>query len=376
MSQAVYFGVGAVSRVGRVLDQLDARRVLIVRGKGSYAASGAERALEPGLRGRSVEFFSDFRENPRFEDVLRGLALFTPSRCDAVVAVGGGTVLDMAKLLIGLCQTSDPLAAVQGRTPLAGPTPPLVAVPTTAGSGSEATHFAVVYVDGDKYSMAAPCLLPGWAVVDPELTYSLSPRATALSGIDAFTQAVESTWSVHSTSRSRAWSARAMVLALEHLPAAASAPTPPVRRAMSKAAHLAGKAINVTKTTASHALSYPLTMHYGVPHGQAVCLTLGNLLAFNAATNDADLVDPRGVTYVKQVTAEIIHLLGCQGPGQARERIRDLIRSAGLATSLEGLGIPHEEGVQHAVNGVNVERLGNNPRRLSEPDLRALFDRA
>ena len=375
MSQKVCFGAGAVRRVGRVLDQLNARRVLVVRGKGSYAASGAERALEPGLHGRSVEFFSDFRENPRFEDVVRGLAAFTASRCDAVVAVGGGTVLDVAKLLVGLCTTPDPLAAVQGRAALVGDTVPLVAVPTTAGSGSEATQFAVVYVDGHKYSMSAPCLLPGWAVVDPELTYSLSPKHTAVSGIDAFTQAVESTWSVHSTDQTRAWSATAMLLAFEHLPAATSAPTPRVRRAMSKAAHLAGKAINVTRTTAAHALSYPLTMRYGVPHGQAVCLTLGNLLVFNAATNDAGVADPRGVAHVQQVTAEIIRLLGARGSGEAGERIRTLIRSVGLATSLENLGIAHDEGVRHAVDGVNVERLGNNPRRLSERDLQALFDR-
>jgi len=109
MRQEVYFGAGAITRVGRVLDRLNARRVLVVRGKGSYAASGAERLLEPCLRGRSVGFFSNFRENPRFEDVLAGLAVFTTSRCEAVVAVGGGTVLDMAKLLTGLATASDPL---------------------------------------------------------------------------------------------------------------------------------------------------------------------------------------------------------------------------------------------------------------------------
>ena len=375
MRQTVYFGAGAAVRVGRVLDRLNARRVLVVRGKRSYSASGAERALEPGLHRHSVEFFSDFRENPRFEDVLQGLAMFRASRCDTVVAVGGGTVLDMAKLLVGLCNASDPLAAVQGRAALAGPTAPLVAVPTTAGSGSEATHFAVVYVDGEKYSMAAPSLLPGWAIVDPELTYSLSPRSTALSGIDAFTQAVESTWSVHSTIQSRAWSTRATALALEHLSAATSVPTPRVRRAMCKAAHLAGKAINVTKTTAAHALSYPLTMRYGVPHGQAVCLTLARLLAFNAAANETDAVDPRGVEHVRHVIAETIRRLGCQNADEAQERIRVLIRSVGLATTLDDLGIPHDEGVQHAVSGVNIERLGNNPRRLTKGDLRALFDR-
>jgi alcohol dehydrogenase class IV len=165
-----------------------------------------------------------------------------------------------------------------------------------------------------------------------------------------------------------------MVLAFEHLHAATSSPTPSTRRAMSKAAHLAGRAINVTKTTAAHALSYPLTMEYDVPHGQAVCLTLPGLLAFNAATSDADVVDPRGAAHVVQVTGDIVRLLGCRLPQEAQTRIKALIRSIGLASSLEGLGIPHEQAVRHAVDGVNVQRLGNNPRRLSEEDLRALFE--
>jgi alcohol dehydrogenase class IV len=291
-----------------------------------------------------------------------------------VIAVGGGSVLDMAKLVSGLAFSEDPLAVIQGRAPIGQLAAPLIAVPTTSGSGSEATHFAVVYANGTKFSMADERLLPAWAVVDPALTDSLSPRNTAISGIDAFCQAVESSWSIHSSSASRAWAARAIALAVEHLPAAVNAPTPLTRRMMSKASHLAGRAINVTKTTAAHALSYPLTMRHGVPHGQAVCLTLGGLLVFNEQVTAEDVTDARGVGHVRRAIEDVSHLLGGENARAAAGRIDALIRSIGLSTSLEALNVPCKAAVDDAVAGVNVDRLGNNPRRLRERDLRDLLE--
>src|SRR5262249_51347864 len=136
---------------------------------------------------------------------------------------------------------------------------PLVAIPTTAGSGSEATPFAVLYVGHVKHSIAGPAMLPDVAIVDPSLTDSMSPALTAVTGMDAFSQAVESYWCIHSTERSKAYARRAIALVLEHLEVAVTAPREENRRAMSKAAHLAGRAIAITKTTGAHALSYPLT---------------------------------------------------------------------------------------------------------------------
>jgi alcohol dehydrogenase class IV len=279
----------------------------------------------------------------------------------------------MAKLLVGLGLVSEPDAAVRGLAAPGPPIAPLIALPTTAGSGSEATHFAVVYVDGVKHSLAHESLFPSWAIVDPTLTHSLSPRLTAVSGIDAFCQAVESTWSIHSTAETRAWAARAIRLSVDYLPDAVAHPTQRARRMMSKAAFLAGRAINTTRTTAAHALSYPLTMHYGVPHGQAVCLTLGPLLVFNSQTREDDVMDRRGVDHVHRVIDDLAGLLGCRDAESAARRISELVRSVGLETSLGALGLPAHEAAAHAVAGVNAERLVNNPRRLTGADLRALL---
>ena len=248
--------------------------------------------------------------------------------------------LDTGKLVNLLAAQEGPAEViVRGRTPAARAGLPLIALPTTAGSGSEATHFGVVYADKIKYSVASPFMLPDVSVVDPDLTMSVSPRQTAISGMDAFAQAVESSWSIHSTEASRQDARRAVQLALAHLPCAVTAPTLQHRRAMSKAAYLAGRAINVTRTTAPHAVSYPLTAHFGYPHGHAVALTLGEFLVYNSRVSDDDVTDPRGTSHVRRVVDELVQMLGCETAEEGRERVRAMMRAIGLATELSALGI-------------------------------------
>ena len=169
----------------------------------------------------------------------------------------------------------------------------MIAIPTTAGTGSEATHFAVVYVDGEKYSLAHPYLVPAYAVIDPLLTYSLPAGVTAASGLDAFCQAIESIWAVGATDVSHTFATEAARLAVQHLRAAVQNPTDTARAGMCRAAHLSGKAINISKTTAPHALSYVLTAEYGLAHGVAVALTLAPMLQYNAQVTAIDCADPR-----------------------------------------------------------------------------------
>jgi alcohol dehydrogenase class IV len=309
------------------------------------------------------------------DDVLIGVDAFRAASPDIVVAVGGGSVLDTAKLVNALAhQEAEPLAIVQGREQVRVPGVPLIAVPTTAGSGSEATHFAVVYVERSKYSLASPLLLPKAAIVDPALTFSLTPRLTAVTGMDAFAQAVESYWSVHSTDGSKACARRAIELVLRWLPRAVHEPTPEARRSMSKAAHLAGRAINITKTTGAHAMSYPLTMHFGIPHGHAVCLTLGRWLLFNSQVSDADVTDPRGARYVQQTVAELVTLMGCLDAEGGCRRIEELTCALGLQPRLGSLGISRPAAIDAVVPNVNVERVANNPRAPTPSSLRQLVE--
>ena len=155
----------------------------------------------------------------------------------------------------------------------------------------------------------------------------MPPTITADTGLDALCQAIESLWSVQSTSESIDYATQSIRLAWKHLEAAVLHPCEEDRRAMSQAAHLAGKAINISKTTAPHAISYTITSKFGVAHGRAVALTLGALLAFNGEISDADCTDDRGAEYVRQTVHTIVNLLGFETVRETEHGFRKFLVS-------------------------------------------------
>lgn len=348
MKQETHLGWGSIKEAESVLARYNTASVFLVAGKNSYQSSGAAKALTPVLARRRVIVFSDFTENPKSDDIERGAALFRQDPCDLILVVGGGSALDTAKLIRA--------AASEYK--------PLVAVPTTAGTGSEATHFAVVYRDGKKSSIANGLMLPDVAIVDPALTESMSPRLTAVTGLDALAQAVESHWAIASTDESKRCAISAMERIVEHFVGAITAPTKQAREAMAYASNEAGQAINITKTTAPHALSYVFTSRFGVPHGHAVALTLGSLIEYNAGVTEADAADPRGPEHVRKNISEMLRALRCESAAEARQKIESYMGRAGLATRLSDLGVSAED-IASCVESVNTERLANNPRRLA-----------
>ena len=357
-----------------VLESLPIERPFLVLDGAAYEASGARDALEPFIMRKAAVRFSEFELNPKLEDVQRGIEAYRSSKSDFVIALGGGTAIDLAKLIGALSvQTYSARDIATGSASIQVAGRPLMAIPTTAGTGSEATHFAVVYVDGKKHSVAHPSLLPEYAVVDPTLTESLPQRVTAATGLDAFCQAVESIWAVAATDESMDYATEAARLAFENLVAATNAPTPEARRAMCRASHLAGKAINITKTTAPHALSYALTSRYGVPHGMAVAFTLAPVFAFNANLTDHDCTDPRGAPAVRERISRIVDVLGGGGVEPACASIHKLLSQLGCGALSD---VCRESDLVSIVDSVNVERLSNNPRRASREQLLDILQRS
>jgi alcohol dehydrogenase class IV len=361
--------------VGDLFEDLSCRSVFLVADSQAYEASGARAALANALHEKHTVIFEDFEPNPQWSDVNKGVDLWKRQPCDVILAVGGGTALDVAKL-IGILASQDtpPRHVIDGTASITQNGPPLIAIPTTAGTGSEATHFAVIYLDGKKHSVAHQYILPNFAIVDPQLTYSLPPKQTAHTGLDAFCQAIESLWSIHSTDVSRTYALRALSLAYKHLPTAVNAPSPESRLAMSTASHLAGKAINITKTTAPHALSYIMTSKFGVPHGLAVALTIGPILVYNSQVTEKDVIDPRGVEHVNSVMSALCRSLECGDVHAAHERITNLIRSIHCDTCLSDIGISTASDRQLICDSVDVARLSNNPRMLNRCDLLKILD--
>jgi len=369
----LYFGAGALRRLPEILASNRARRVLLVTGRSSFAESGAERALAPLLAGVEVARFHDFGSNPVLEEVERGASLWRRLRPDVVVAVGGGSVIDVAKAVnvLGAQESSPREVLAHGlRSPSAGS--PLVAVPTTAGTGSEATHFATVYADGAKHSLAHDCLRPACAIVDPDLSSTLPPRLTAVTGLDALCQAIESYWAVGASPESQGFASDAVSFLWPAIATAVHAPDAAARAAMARGAYLAGRAIDCSKTTAAHALSYALTTRFGVAHGHAVALTLGRFFELNARARTLGVRDPRGVGYVERTLAALCTMLGEPDATAVARRWSALLESLGLETDLRRLGVSPGD-LDALVDAVNAERLGNHPVRLTRETLRELL---
>ena len=372
MTQKEYFG--SIDQLTTYLQEEQPKKIFLVTGKSSFTTSGAQEKIIPLLTGYKVIHFTDFSPNPKLEDVEKGLKCIDD--CDLVIAVGGGSAMDMAKL-VGIFSTQEKVPAeyITGGEKVASKQIPLIAIPTTAGSGSEATHFAVVYIDKTKYSVADQSLTPDYVIVDSSLTMSLPKPIAAATGMDAFAQAVEGYWSINSTDESKAYSREAIELLVAHLEKAVNENDAEAKANVARAANLAGKAINIAKTTASHAVSYPITSYFGVAHGHAAALILGEMLKYNAEITPEDTCnDKRGIDYVKGVINELVDLLGLDSVQNAPAWLDNFMTSIGLATRLSEVGITTDEDINIIIaHGFNPARVKNNPRFLTEDELRAIL---
>ncbi len=375
MKQVSYVGYNALDAVKPLLEQSGFNRILLVHGKKSFALCGAEEKLSWMIENHNVVEFSDFELNPKIEDVDRGVSLFKENDIDCIIAVGGGSVIDMAKLINWFSSNDldsqkylieDQNSVKDGKV--------LIAVPTTSGAGSEGTHFAVFYVDKVKHSAAHETILPDLAIIDPNLSSSQPPYISATSGMDALSQAIESYWSIYSIDESQKYSRKAIELILPNLKQSVVAPTPESRLAMAEAAYLAGKAINITKTTAPHAVSYPITSHFGIAHGHAVALTMPSIFEFNGLVDVEDVSDPRGESFVRKTIDQLLDLLGLTTLYSVKDFFENLMKEIGLETRLSDLGINTDEDIELIIkNGFNPDQVRNNPRVLTESALRKML---
>lgn len=331
-------------------------------------------ALQEALAGRPHQFVTDFSPYPSLSEVLATAKACGELQADGLLAIGGGSAIDLSKL----AAVTAPLgasAAVYLRKSSAPPGTalPVIAAPTTAGTGAEVTHFAALYLDTGKVSVADPRMRPRVGIVDPVLTASMPADLTAATGLDALCQAVESTWSVGSTDVSMRYAERALRLCLQWLPKAVHHSTAKSRRAMAVAAHLAGRAINISKTTACHAMSYELTGRFGLLHGHAVAVTLAAMLRYNAGVTSDDTVDPRGAVHTMRAIRIIVRAFGAGTVNAAADAITSLVRGLNLPTRLSDVGVKPQD-IHGLVSAVNTERLSNNPRLMSPEVVRGIFE--
>jgi len=335
--QTYYITKDIISTLSSQLKSIHAKHVFIVHGKGSYRACGAEDVMKAVCSNVSVSEFADFSVNPKDEEAQKGVQLLLEAKADVIIAIGGGSAMDTSKLIRHY-------AAEQNYHV------PLIAIPTTAGTGAEATHFAVVYKNGVKHSVEADDILPDVAILYPPFTYDNSAYLTACTGFDALAQAIEAYWNPKANDESKQYSVRAIKMIYNQLPECIEHPERvSLRDELLQGAYWAGRAINITKTTAPHAFSYVFTSKYGYPHGHAVALTFPFFIKLNG-------------------NEELFEMLGFRS-ANAVQQMESYISSLGIS-----LKLPASVDVKSALQAVNLQRLANNPVVVTEEITSALAE--
>ncbi len=308
--------------------------------------------------------FSDFKSNPDYESVIKGVRLFKQVGCDGIIALGGGSAMDVAKCIKLFANMEDGTDYLDQK--IIPNDIPLIAIPTTAGTGSEATRFAVIYNNGEKLSITDPSCIPNLTLFDPSLLDSLPSYFRKATMLDALCHAIESYWSVNSTEESRRYSRMAIERVIAYKDGYLRNDLQG-NRMMMEAAHLAGRAINIAQTTGAHAMSYKLTSRYGLAHGHAVALCLRRLFPY-MMNHPEKTVDPRGKGFLRDIFQQISEALGYSNPWDSADFLIQMIDKLALE-------VPHppEDDYSILTNSVNVVRLNNNPVELTMEDICSLY---
>ncbi len=340
---------------------LDGRKILVVCG---HSYRNLNRLREIIDAHKDVVYFSDFSPNPVYESVVRGVEVFNNNDLDSIVAVGGGSAIDVAKC-IKLYSALDPeknyLEQEEQPSDI-----PLLAIPTTAGTGSEATSFAVIYYNGDKRSVTSDQCLPEAVLLDPDNLRSLPLYQRKSTMLDALSHAVESMWSVNSNEQSREYSKDAIRAFVKHYKGYLEN-TDEGDAGMQMAAYNAGRAINISKTTAGHAMCYKITSMFGCAHGHAAMMCNRKLFPWMIEHKDL-CSDTRGIKHLMQMFDEIADALGCRDAQSACKWLEDLYVELDM-----DIPKPDREQMETMVDSVNPERLMNNPVSLDREDIKDLY---
>ncbi len=376
MKQKIYAGYDSYKKIYNILDKFSPKKVFLVTGKKSYILSGAKKILNEFISEYEHIRFFDFEINPKIEDIKRGIDLFNKEKCNFVIGIGGGSVMDIAKSISLLAtQKGDLEEFIRGKLPLKRKEILSVMIPTTAGTGSESTHFCVIYINKTKYSLAHNSLLADFVILDYVFTENLPPYITACTSMDALCQAIESFWSTNSTEESRTYSKQAIELIIPNIIKNVNNPDGESREKMLIASNLAGKAINIAKTTAAHSVSYPITSYFNIPHGHAVALTLPYFIKYNDDISLESLQDSRGVKFVKDRMSELFATLKVKIANEAKYKLLNIMKEINLETKLSKLGINKNDIDTIIENGFNPQRMKNNPRLFTKKDLRNLLEK-
>lgn len=365
----VVFGEGCLQEIG-VLAKNFGQHALLVTGAGETSRLPAIDTIRSILGEEAIELthFAEVEANPSAETVGKGVALCRENGCDFIIGLGGGSPMDAAKVIAARMTNKGDIASWEGVGHIRRRAKPLICIPTTSGTGSEATSVAVITGGKrqQKMSLVSQNLYPILAIVDPELTYSMPPQLTAATGMDALAHAVESYVARKAWAPTQVLSYRAVQLISTYLEAACTDGSDvEARRQLSLASFMAGMAFTVAGLGLAHALSHALGSHFGVSHGEANALLMTHVMRFNLE------VCPE--LYRELAEAMGVHVSGLsaiRAAEVAAQAVDELALSLPLPKNLQAVGIGENSLEMLAAEAfLNTRLRSNNPRDTILEDL-------
>ena len=352
--------INGIAQLPAILKEVGCEKLFLVVDS-SYPFLNIKDAIE-ALPVKERVMFSDFTPNPLYEQVCKGIELLKTSSCDTILAVGGGSAIDVAKCIKLAVLAKEGNAAiipplVSTRVACDGARLPFIAIPTTAGTGSESTHNAVMYYEGAKQTVTNDGVLPDYAILEPSVLKTLPLYQKKCTMMDALCQGIESWWSVNSTEESYEYSRKTIELIMVNWRKYIFENDDEAAKRIMLAANYGGRAINITQTTAAHAMSYKITSLYKFPHGHAVAVCLPEIWEYMTGHMDK-CIDTRGQEYLAGIFDLISKSMGCDSPENAISEFRQMMKEMDLKNPVSG---NKREELAVLSTSVNPVRLKNNP---------------
>lgn len=304
-------------------------------------------------------FFTDFNPNPKYEEIKKGVEFFKCKNRDVIISIGGGSTIDVAKCIKIFSVLNNEYDFIENKLNYSNVKH--IAVPTTAGSGSESTQFAVIYLNGEKYSIDNGCMLPDYALLCPDVVNTLPDYHKKSTLLDSLCQAIESFWSKGATDESRKYSKQCISLILNNYKDYISGNENSYKNIMF-ASNYSGKAINITRTTSAHSMSYKLTTMYEISHGHAVALCIIPIwkLLLKKSVYNEDL---------KNTLTMLADIFGTD----------DILDSINIvANMIESFNIPkfkiNSADIDMLTSSVNISRMQNNPVMFDYNEIFKLYE--
>ena len=361
---SIRFGNGRIAELPDTIRSLGGTKAMLVSSE-HFLHDGTIDALRKGSGGLIADVVTEFSPHPDVTQVDACAERIRSGGMDIVVAMGGGSAMDLAKAASAVARSGGSITAYHGTgVPVPADHLPLIAVPTTAGTGSEVTCVSVLTnrAAGRKAPINSDSFYPRVAIVDPELTYSVPPHVTASCGMDVLSQAIEGYWSKGHQPICDALAVHAARLVFRYLPLAYAEPrNAEAREKMCEASVTAGLAFALPKTTSSHACSFPLTNIYGIAHGEACGVTLDWFTRINADAQHGRVQD-------------LAHDLGYADADSLADAIAGLKDTLGLRSGLADLNLD-EAAIADLVRISRHPNLYNNPVDITDAMLDAMYRR-